>query len=169
MQETLFAGLTHKRADPQAGRRRNEARWRGSGRHWETPWDLFERLNEEFFFTLDPCATPETAKVARYFTESQDGLAQSWCKERIFMNPPYGAELPLWTRKAKEAAETGGALVVGLLPASTDCAWFHDHVLAAKAEIRYLRGRVRFKVGRTWASPFQPTIIVIWRPAASKP
>ncbi len=163
----MFEGVTSKRADPQAGRRRNEARWRGSGRHWETPWDLFGRLDEEFHFTLDPCATEGTAKVSKFYTEAQDGLAQNWLTERVFMNPPYGAELPLWTRKAKDSAEQG-ATVVGLLPASTDAGWFHDHVLAPKAEIRYLRGRVHFKVGATWASPFQPTIIVVWRPRELK-
>jgi hypothetical protein len=29
---------------------------------WETPQDLFDKLNEEFHFTLDPCATHENHK-----------------------------------------------------------------------------------------------------------
>ena len=163
-QQTIFGEQPIKKADRNAGKRRNEARWRGSGRDWATPWDLFDRLDSEFKFTLDPCATVETAKVKTFFTETQDGLAQSWANHCVFMNPPYGAELPLWTRKASSAARDENATVVGLLPASTDLAWFHDHVLAVNAEIRYLRGRVRFKCGNTWASPFQPSIIVVWRP-----
>ena len=165
---TLFGEVQLERADPQAGARRNEARWRGSGRHWETPWDLFQELDDEFHFTLDPCATDQTAKVSRYFTEKQNGLLQSWKDERVFMNPPYGKELPSWTRKAKRASIEEGAMVVGLLPASTDSAWFHTDVWQI-AEVRFMRGRVRFKVGKTWASPFQPTMIAIWKPMWLKP
>ena len=28
---------------------------------WETPQELFEELDYEYNFTLDPCATPENA------------------------------------------------------------------------------------------------------------
>ena len=29
---------------------------------WETPQEFFDKLNDEFHFILDPCATKETAK-----------------------------------------------------------------------------------------------------------
>ena len=45
---------------------------------WATPQAFFDKLNEEFHFTLDPCATPENAKCERYFTKEQDGLKQNW-------------------------------------------------------------------------------------------
>lgn len=45
---------------------------------YSTPDDLFNRLNEEFDFNLDPCATDENHKCEKYFTMSQDGLLQSW-------------------------------------------------------------------------------------------
>ena len=45
---------------------------------WSTPQDLFDKLNEEFKFTLDPCATSENAKCKRYFTAEQNGLLQDW-------------------------------------------------------------------------------------------
>ena len=32
---------------------------------WETPQDLFDKLNAEFRFTLDVCATADTAKCLR--------------------------------------------------------------------------------------------------------
>jgi len=54
---------------------------------WETPPEIFNPLNEEFEFTLDPCATPRTAKCTKYFTPEQDGLRQSWAGEVVFMNP----------------------------------------------------------------------------------
>jgi phage N-6-adenine-methyltransferase len=152
----------HRLAPIMVGR--NMARWYGNGRHWATPPEIFDPLHAEFDFTLDPCATPETAKCARFFTETDDGLAQDWSAERVFMNPPYGRELPAWTRKAVSEAERG-ALVVGLLPASTDLGWWHEDVLRAGAEVRFIRGRVRFLLaGRRWANAFMPSVIVVWRP-----
>lgn len=31
---------------------------------WETPQEFFDKLNREFDFTLDACATPENAKCS---------------------------------------------------------------------------------------------------------
>lgn len=45
---------------------------------WATPQDLFDTLNATFHFTLDPCATPENAKCAKFYTKEQDGLKQDW-------------------------------------------------------------------------------------------
>lgn len=45
---------------------------------WETPQDTFNKLNKEFGFTLDPCATAQNAKCPQFFTREQDGLAQNW-------------------------------------------------------------------------------------------
>ena len=45
---------------------------------WATPQDFFDKLNDEFHFTLDAAASPDNAKCANYFTEEQDGLTQSW-------------------------------------------------------------------------------------------
>lgn len=45
---------------------------------WATPQNLFDELNAEFNFTLDPCALPDNAKCAKYFTPEDDGLAQCW-------------------------------------------------------------------------------------------
>jgi hypothetical protein len=40
---------------------------------YSTPQWLFDHLNDEFHFTLDVAALPETAKCARYFTPQDDG------------------------------------------------------------------------------------------------
>ena len=148
------------------GRSKNMGRYYGSGRDWETPPDLFTKLDAEFNFTLDPCAKPETAKCARYFTEADDGLAQSWQGETVFMNPPYGREIYDWTAKAVAETRTGGCTVVGLLPASTDLEWWHRDVLGADAEVRYLRGRVRFLQGERWVSGMFPSVVVVWHAMA---
>jgi phage N-6-adenine-methyltransferase len=145
-------------------RSKNNGRYNGRGRDWGTPPELFAQLDAEFHFELDPCATTASAKCARYFTEADNGLEQDWGCARVFMNPPYGREIYAWTRKARKSAQAG-ALVVGLLPASTDLAWWHDDVVAAHAEVRYLRGRVRFLTGGPYrASGFFASVVVIWRP-----
>ena len=142
---------------------KNNGRYNGNGREWETPPELFAELDQEFDFTLDPCATAATAKCSLFYTESDNGLEQDWGRHRVFMNPPYGKEVYAWTKKARKSAEAG-ALVVGLLPASTDLAWWHDDVVG-HAEVRYIRGRVRFLTGGPYrASGFFASVIVIWRP-----
>lgn len=45
---------------------------------WATPQDFFDKLNEEFHFNLDPCATPENRKCSRFFTAKENGLEQDW-------------------------------------------------------------------------------------------
>jgi site-specific DNA-methyltransferase (adenine-specific) len=37
-----------------------------------TPQAFFDKLDSEFHFTLDPCATRENAKCEKYFTEKED-------------------------------------------------------------------------------------------------
>jgi phage N-6-adenine-methyltransferase len=142
---------------------KNNGRYNGNGRHWATPPEVFAPLHAEFDFTLDPCCSIETAKCPQFFTECENGLVQSWAGHRVFMNPPYGREVYAWTRKAS-LEQSAGVLVVGLLPASTDLAWWHDDVVG-RAEVRYLRGRVRFLTGGPYrASGFFASVVVIWRP-----
>jgi phage N-6-adenine-methyltransferase len=138
---------------------RNNGRYNGDGRKWATPPEIFDPLHAEFSFTLDPCAETQTAKCPRYYTEADDGLSRDWRGERVFMNPPYGREIYAWTRKARDS----GALVVGLLPASTDLAWWHEDVLGYVSTIRFIRGRVRFLTGGPYrASGFFPSVVVVW-------
>lgn len=45
---------------------------------WETPDNLFNELNNEFHFTLDPCSSDSNHKCEKYFTKKDDGLRQNW-------------------------------------------------------------------------------------------
>ena len=126
---------------------------------WETPQDVFDLLNDEFHFTLDPCSTHLNAKCEKHFTIAEDGLKQDWRGETVFCNPPYGRELPLWIENAAKSAG-GGTTVVMLIPARTDTRAFHDYIYN-KAEIRFIRGRLKFG-GSKNAAPF-PSMIVIFR------
>lgn len=53
-----------------------------------------------------------------------------------------------------------GNTVVMLLPARTDTKWFHDYIYG-KAEIRFVRGRLKFGKSKN-SAPF-PSMIVIFR------
>lgn len=86
----------------------NEVMYSSRTCEWETPQDFFDKLNEEFHFTLDPCATPDNAKCERYFTREQDGLRQDWAGETVYCNPPYGRDMPRWIEKCAAHAAEGG-------------------------------------------------------------
>ena len=91
---------------------------------WETPQWLFDELNEEFHFDLDPCSTHENAKCDLHYTKEEDGLIQDWTGRRVFCNPPYGHEIGKWVKKAYESK----CLTVMLIPARTDTRWFHQYI-----------------------------------------
>ena len=83
---------------------------------WETPQSLFDRLDERWNFTLDPCCTEETAKCKTYFTEADDGLSQDWQGHRVFMNPPYGRGMNVWLEKAYREGLKKDTVVVCMVP-----------------------------------------------------
>ena len=129
---------------------------------WSTPQNLFDELNAEFRFNLDPCATLENHKCDKYFTKNEDGLSQNWEGYNVFCNPPYGRAIGKWVEKSYEESRKG-ALVVMLIPARTDTKWFHSFILG-KAEIRFIKGRIKFGDSSKDA-PF-PSMIVIYRGGA---
>lgn len=124
--------------------------------NWETPQYLFDELDREFHFTLDPCSNDENAKCKKHFTIEDNGLLQDWNNDIVFMNPPYGREIGKWVEKAYKSNTT----VVCLLPARTDTKWFHDYIYN-KSEIRFIKGRLKFGNSKN-SAPF-PSMIVIFR------
>ena len=126
---------------------------------WETPQDFYDKLNNEFNFTLDPCCTKETAKCKKYYTIEDDGLRQNWGGGRVFMNPPYGREIGKWIEKAyKESLK--GAIVVCLIPARTDTRYWWDYIFPY-AEIRFIKGRLKFSNnGKSAPAPFPSAIVI---------
>ena len=128
---------------------------------WATPQDYFDSVAKEFPFTVDVCALPENAKCEKFFSPEDDGLSKKW-EGVCWMNPPYGRVIGKWVKKAYISAKEG-ATVVALLPARTDTKWFHEYIYD-KAEIRFIRGRLRFG-GSENPAPF-PSILVIWKKEA---
>ena len=131
---------------------------------WSTPQDFFDKLNDEFHFTLDVCATHENHKCAGYLTKEMDALTFDWTSfghKFLWMNPPYGREIGKWIKKAYESSlSLSGATVVCLIPARTDTRYFHDYCIPF-GEIRFIKGRLKFG-GCKNSAPF-PSCVVIFR------
>ena len=136
-----------------------QALYSSRSEEWPTPSSFFDTLNQEFGFTLDPCATRENAKCRHYFTKQQNGLEQDWGSHVVFCNPPYGKAMALWARKCF-VASTQGATVVLLAHARTDTRWFHDWVYGKACEIRFVKGRLKFGNAKT-SAPF-PSLLAIY-------
>jgi site-specific DNA-methyltransferase (adenine-specific) len=126
---------------------------------WSTPRDRWAEWDAEFGFTLDPAATPENALCSRYFTIKDDGLAQDWGTEIVWCNPPY-SRVAKWVEKGYAAAQAG-ATVVMLVKSTTGTIWWHEFV-EGQAEVRFLRGRLRFG-DATSSAPF-PSALLVFRP-----
>lgn len=131
----------------------NRALFSAATGKWATPNDVYETLDREFGFTLDPCPMDDAERIM-----DEDGLARSWAGHRIFCNPPYGNGIGNWLAKAREAD-----VAVFLLPARTDTRWWHEHGLKAD-EIRFIRGRLKFG-GSKDRAPF-PSVVLVYRRAA---
>lgn len=112
---------------------------------WETPAKLFEKLDAEYHFTLDPASDGTNAKCKKYYTAADNGLLQDWGGETVFLNPPYGRALPHWIAKAAHEALKPNTLVLLLIPARTDTRWFHQY-LYRRAKLTFLKGRIHFEV-----------------------
>jgi phage N-6-adenine-methyltransferase len=125
---------------------------------WPTPKKFFDELNDEFHFTLDPCATDENHKCDKYFTLETNGLDRDWSKDVVFMNPPYGGHAGTWLRKAYEESLLG-ATVVCLIVSSTDRSYWHEIIFPYASEIRFIRGRLKFGEATTTA-PFASALVI---------
>lgn len=114
----------------------------------ETPPELFTKLNREFRFDLDACATHDNALCPMYCTtegtwhgymsngiwlreqaprklSDDDGLTYDWAGRRVFWNPPF-SDIASWLAHAWQSK---AELSVGLIPATrTEQSWWQDLV-----------------------------------------
>ena len=125
---------------------------------WRTPSTLFTLLDSEFHFDLDPCCLKESALCDIFYTPLENGLKQDWSGHRVFCNPPY-SDITAWVKKCYFESRKPNTLVVMLIPARTDTAYFHDWIYG-RAELRFIRGRLHFN-DEKGAAPF-PSVIVIF-------
>ena len=137
----------------------NKGLFSSNTNEWATPAAFFAELDAEFHFDLDPCASDANHKCADYYTAETDGLAQNWGGRRVFCNPPYGRAIASWVRKCYDESRKPNTLVVMLIPARTDTAYFHDYIYHKVREVRFIRGRLHFN--EAGPAPF-PSMVVIF-------
>ena len=135
----------------------------GGSIEYYTPRPFFDALDEEFKFGLDPCAATWGPKLCpNNFGVVEDGLEQSWAGYGpVFMNPPYGREVPKWMAKARTEANKGITVVCLIIP-RTDAAWWHDSI-GEEAELRFVRNRLYFtgSDGNTSRASFQSVVVIL--------
>jgi site-specific DNA-methyltransferase (adenine-specific) len=145
----------------------NKVHFMSTNYEWETPDKVFEPLAKEFGIEFDVCATAANRKAKNFYSKEDNSLIKEWQHTRskaVWMNPPYDNEIGKWVRKAYEEAKNG-VTTVALLPARTDTAWFHNYILD-KQEIRFLKGRIKFKEAKS-SAPF-PSMVVIFHGRKNK-
>ena len=126
----------------------NESLISSKSDHWSTPAETYDALNREFGFTFDPCP----------LMSSEDGRKVKWTG-RLFCNPPYSRIVEFLKKGLYHLAAGDCELLVYLIPARTDTAWFHDY--CKQGEIRFIRGRLKFG-GSKSSAPF-PSMVVVFR------
>jgi len=131
----------------------NRSLFKSERTNWGTPSKFYKELDKEFHFTFDPCPLKKP---------DWDGLQRTW-HGRVFVNPPYGRTITMWIRKAivECSIRMNCEVCVMLLPSRTDTKWWHDLVMEYGTEIRFIRGRLRFRGARS-SAPF-PSCVVIFR------
>lgn len=104
--------------------------------NWQTPKDLYDKLDSEFHFDFDPC--PLNHDLNKW-----NGLFVTWGKSN-FINPPYNKKAKeAFIKKALEVSQLGNLCVL-LLPVSTSTLIFHDIIVPNAKRIQFIRGRVKF-------------------------
>ncbi len=120
---------------------------------WQTPDEVLAIVRKVGAIALDPCTVDDnpTGAVVVY-TPADDGLRQSWATDFgiVFVNPPYGRELPEWVVKA--IAESRRCCIVMLTPARPDTRWGQALMKHSVAQC-WWRGRIKFR-GAQHAAPF---------------
>lgn len=116
---------------------------------WYTPERYLDLAREVLGeIDLDPasCAfANETVKARLFYSEDDDGLTKPW-HGRVWMNPPYSADLVLKFAEKFVSEYNDGNVTDGivLVNNATETAWFVSLVNVATA-VCFPRGRIRYQ------------------------
>ncbi len=109
---------------------------------WYTPSWVFQELG--IHFDLDPSSPHDYTSLVpaeTKYTIFDDGLKKPWFG-RVWLNPPYGRETPIWINKMIEH-KNGIALVFS----RTDASWCQAAMKHADAAL-FVAGRIEFVPGK---------------------
>jgi len=135
---------------------------------WQTPKEIFNKLDQEFYFTCDVAASDMNHLVSVYLTEDDDALDSAW-HDVNYCNPPYSGITP-WVNKAIIEHDAYDKTTVMLVPADTSVKWFK---LAYEScnEVRFISGRISFINAET-QKPVngnnKGSVLFIWRGCSPK-
>ena len=134
---------------------------------WQTPREIFNKLDQEFHFTCDVAASDENKLCKLYYGEKSNALCNYWDKTN-WCNPPYSNVTP-WVEKAIKEYSRGKTTVM-LVPADTSVKWFK---LAYEScnEVRFISGRISFinsETQRPVNGNNKGSVLFIWRGRAPK-
>jgi hypothetical protein len=112
----------------------------GASGDWYTPPEIFDALGLRF--DLDPCSPGPGHWVPadRIFTKADDGLAQSWGDDLVFMNPPFGGRNGHTPWLEKFLRHGNG---VAIVRAYTSSGWWHKSMPRAEG-LLFPRGKTKF-------------------------
>jgi phage N-6-adenine-methyltransferase len=129
-------------------------RFCSTNQEWETPSDLFQKINRIYKFTRDVCASEKNKKCVLFWSESDSCLNKKW-QGINWMNPPF-KDMKKFIKKAY--LERFNAVTVCLIPARTNTRWWHDWCM--EGEISFICGRPKF--GNAIHGLPQPLALVIF-------
>jgi site-specific DNA-methyltransferase (adenine-specific) len=148
---------------------------------WQTPKELFSKLDEEFGFILDvACTFKNSLCECGIYVETESALDTDWWiwkysdsdlyrtnEITCWMNPPYSRNnIAMFCKKALEESQKG-CTVVGLIKLDTSTMWFQNYIMDKAHEVRFCKKRISFidpDTGKKGGSPPFASAIIVWKP-----
>ena len=131
---------------------------------WETPKELFEKLNSVFEFSFDLAASEKNKKTENYFDEKTDSLTQNWNEVMgtSWMNPLFSKAKKFF----KKASESKNPIVAIYKSANLESQVWQDFIFP-HANILFLKGRVNFEGKENATSPTFGSALLFFRTSMS--
>ena len=148
----------------------NKSLWSRKHEQWNTPRQVYQKLDGGFHFQLDAASNENNPmKAPKFYTEIDNGLIKPWLPSTFF-NPPFTVEkvegqkkirtnvLPLWVSKAQEEAERGN-YSVGLLGSRTGSGWAQKVCFPYAKMVCFVEGRLHFNEAKN-SAPFDSVLFM---------
>lgn len=154
---------------------KNRQIWRlAEANEWYTPRQYIDAARITMgSIDLDPASCAEANSIvgaARYYTASENGLAQPWAG-CVFLNPPYlsltgnAGQYPAWTRKLVDSYELGFVeQAILLIPVHPERRWFQP---LYRYPICFCNHQASISSAWSWQGAYLPWLVLcVPRPAS---